>query len=209
LQTSWLDIVPRAGEADDILLNADRNPNTTGAKLLQVAAAAPGERLRDIVGKVNGGEIRALICLGEDAMECGITAPALANLDCLITLGILPSAMTAAATVSLPGAGFAEKRGSMVNIKGRLQRLNRATNPPGEARDDWEILRDLIQALTGTNGIYMVEDVFKAMAGEVPAFAGLSLSKIGDLGVQVVEEQKEQDVPQAPVETDRIAPPTK
>ena len=95
----------------------------------------------------------------------------------------MPGTTTAGATVVLPGAGFAEKRGSMINVKGRLQRLNRAINPPGDARDDWEVLRDLLQALTGTNGIYMVEDVFKAMAAEVPAFAGLSLSKIGDLGV--------------------------
>jgi NADH-quinone oxidoreductase subunit G len=209
LQTSLLDIVPRTGEADDILLNADRNPNTNGAKLLQVAAEPPGERLRGIVDKVNAGEVRALLCLGEDAIECGVSSPALANLGCLITLGILPSVMTAAAAIMLPGAGFAEKRGSMVNVKGRLQRLNRATNPPGEARDDWEILRDLIQAVSGTNGIYMVEDVFKAMATEVPAFSGLSLSKIGDLGVQVIHESQDQDVPQAPVETDRIAPPTK
>ena len=46
-----------------------------------------------------------------------------------------------------PGAGFAEKRGSMVNDKGRIQRLNRATQPPGQARDDWEILSDLLRAL--------------------------------------------------------------
>ena len=208
LQTLLIDIVPRSGEADDILLSADRNPNTNGAKLLQVAAETPGERLAGIVAKVNSGAVRALLCLGEDAVECGITASALSNLGCLITLGILPSVTAAAATIILPGAGFAEKRGSMVNLKGRLQRLNRATNPPGDARDDWEILRDLIQALTGTNGIYMVEDVFKAMANEVPALAGLSLSKIGDLGVPLVLEPEPKNVPQAPVETARIAPPT-
>jgi NADH-quinone oxidoreductase subunit G len=209
LQTSLVDIVPHSGEADKILLSADRNPNTNGAKLLQVAAETPGERLRTIVAKVNSGEVRALICLGEDAVACGVTTSALSNLGCLITLGLLPGVTTAAASVILPGAGFAEKRGSMVNVKGRLQRLNRAINPPGEARDDWEILRDLIQSLTGTNGIYMVEDVFKAMSNEVPAFAGLSLSKIGDLGVPIIHEGDGKDVPQAPVETDRIAPPTK
>ena len=39
----------------------------------------------------------------------------------------------------------------MINGKGRLQRLNRAVRGPGQARDDWEILRDLIQALLGGN----------------------------------------------------------
>ena len=50
----------------------------------------------------------------------------------------------------------------MINLKGRLQRLNRAVNAPGEARDDWEILRDLIHAISGSNGLYMIEDVFKS-----------------------------------------------
>jgi NADH-quinone oxidoreductase subunit G len=60
-------------------------------------------------------------------------------------------------------------------------------NAPGQARDDWEILRDLIQAISGSNGLYMIEDVFKQMAGKVKEFAELSLSKIGDLGVKVLE----------------------
>ena len=38
-----------------------------------------------------------------------------------------------------------------------------------------------------SDGLYMIEDVFKQMAGEVEKFANLSLSKIGDLGVQVLE----------------------
>jgi len=58
--------------------------------------------------------------------------------------------------------------------------------PPGNARDDWEILRDLLQALGGSNGIYMIEDVFRQMSAEVPPFANLALSKIGDLGVHVM-----------------------
>ena len=71
----------------------------------------------------------------------------------------------------------------MVNINGRLQRLNRALSAPGEARDDWEALRDLIQAAGGEASASSIEDVFKQMAGETPALAGLNLGKIGDLGV--------------------------
>ena len=112
-------------------------------------------------------------------------------------MAMLPSTTTRAATVVLPGAGFAEKRGSMINVKGRIQRLNRAIVAPGDTRDDWEILRDLILALTGSNGLYMVEDVFKSMVNDTPALAGLSLSKIGDLGVQVIHEEEYRDVPKA------------
>jgi NADH-quinone oxidoreductase subunit G len=75
----------------------------------------------------------------------------------------------------------------MVNGKGRLQRLNRATRPPGNARDDWEILRDLLQAIGGGDSLHSIEDVFRRMSETVPQFAGLSLSKIGDLGVHIVD----------------------
>ena len=75
----------------------------------------------------------------------------------------------------------------MINGKGRLQRLNRAVRGPGNSRDDWEILRDLLQALGGGNGIYSIDDVFRQMSESIPQFAGLSLSKIGDLGVHVME----------------------
>jgi predicted molibdopterin-dependent oxidoreductase YjgC len=70
----------------------------------------------------------------------------------------------------------------MVNIKGRLQRLNRATQPPGQARDDWEILSDLLRAL-GTEAPQTLEGVFKEMSAAVPAFAGLTLAKLGDQGI--------------------------
>ena len=208
LKCSLVDVVPRPGEADGILLSADRNPNTAGAKLLRVAAETPGAKLQEIIDGVNAKRIHALICLGEDAAAHGADPRALEDLPCLVATSILPNATTAAATVVLPGSGFAEKRGSMINVKGRLQRLNQAITPPGNARDDWEILRDLILGLTGSNGLYMIEDLFRAMASDVKEFAGLSLSKIGDLGVQVVKEEEPKDVPKAVEETKTGALPT-
>jgi NADH-quinone oxidoreductase subunit G len=68
--------------------------------------------------------------------------------------------------------------------------LNRATRPPGNARDDWEILRDLLQAIGGGDSLHSIEDVFRRMSETVPQFAGLSLSKIGDLGVQILEMEE-------------------
>jgi NADH-quinone oxidoreductase subunit G len=117
-------------------------------------------------------------------------------------MDLLTNQSTEFATALLPSTAFAEKRGSMINGKGRLQRLNRAVRPPGQARDDWEILRDLNQALTGSNGIYTVEDVFRQMSEMVPALAGLTLSKIGDLGIQVVEVKQAPEPPLAPASHD-------
>jgi NADH-quinone oxidoreductase subunit G len=189
-----IDIVPRGGPGDDILLSADRNPNTNGAKLLRVTAE-PGARLAEIVEGVRFGRVKALVALGEDPGELGLTAAELSVLPAFIVMSILSNVATQNATVVLPSFAFAEKRGSMINGKGRLQRLNRAVAGPGLARDDWEILRDLTQGYAGKNsetssracGISSIEDVFREMSAAVPEFAGLNLSKIGDLGVQVIE----------------------
>jgi len=102
---------------------------------------------------------------------------------------LLPNPTADAAHLVLPSASFAEKRGSMVNLAGRLQRLNRALEAPGLARDDWEILRDLIRGLapdSAAASLASPEEVFRAMAAVVPAFAGLNLANIGDLGLPVL-----------------------
>src|SRR5437870_3822158 len=115
-------------------------------------------------------------------------------------MNILRSAATAHATAVLPSAVYAEKRGSMINGRGRLQRLNRAVRPPGQAREDWEILRDLLQEFTGSNGLGTIEDVFRQMTESIPPLAGLSLSKIGDLGMKVIAAPENSTTPLPPGE---------
>jgi NADH-quinone oxidoreductase subunit G len=190
------DVIPRLGEPDGLLIAADRNPNTSGAKLLDLCTSRPGYRLKKIADGVRTGTIKALICLGEDATKAGLAEADLKKLDALIVMDILPNQTTPYATVVLPASAWAEKRGSMINLKGRLQRLNKAVNAPGQARDDWEILRDLLLSVGGsaaTDGasaesLNTIEDLFKSMAAKVKAFDGLSLSKIGDRGVQLLHD---------------------
>jgi NADH-quinone oxidoreductase subunit G len=183
-------VVPRSGPSDGILISEDRNPNTTGAKLVW-GTQDPAGQLADIRSGVRSGTIKALLVFGEElTAEAAFTAEDLAKPAFIASIQLLAGPTAEASHVLLPGAAFAEKRGSMVNVTGRLQRLNRAVEPPVDARDDWEILRDLVLALQGASpadGPAMIEDVFKSMAGAVAEFGGLSLSKIGDLGKPVVE----------------------
>src|SRR5204862_5764129 len=139
------------------------------------------------VDGIASGRVKALIALAETPLGIGLTVEQLKALPAFVFMNILGDDATQVATAVLPSFGFAEKRGSMINGKGRLQRLNRAVRGPGQARDDWEILRDLIQAYSGRNAIYTIEDVFRQMSESVQPLGGLSLSKIGDLGVQVLE----------------------
>lgn len=186
--TSQLSLVPRVAEADALLVAADRNPNTTGAKLV-LETEDPCAKLDSIREGVRNGSIKALIVLGEDLItDAGFTADDLQKLDFLVQSSVLANPTADQAHLVLPSAAFAEKRGSMVNLSGRLQRLNRVVELTGQAHDDWEIIRDLILALTGEkNEVHHIEDIFKALADSIPAFNGLTLSKIGHQGTPITE----------------------
>jgi NADH-quinone oxidoreductase subunit G len=183
-----ISLVPRFAEADALLIAADRNPNTTGAKLI-LETEDPFAQLDSIREGVRNGTFKALIVLGEDLIsDAGFSTEDLANLDFFLQTHILANPCANAAHIVLPSAAFAEKRGSMVNLSGRLQRLNRAVEPPNQAHDDWEILRDLLLALSGEkNEVHHIEDVFRVLSQTVPAFHGLSLSKIGHQGTAILE----------------------
>jgi NADH-quinone oxidoreductase subunit G len=200
LNVSLIDIVPRKGEGDDILLSQDRNPNAHGAKLILGLQSKPGANLEAIASGVAEGRIKSLVVFGEDPTAFGIPVDRLKKLPSFIVIDILRNRSTAHATAVLPAAAYAEKSGSMINGRGRLQRLNRAVRPPGQARQDWEILRDLLQELTGSDGLGSIEDVFRQMAESIPQFAGLSLSKIGDLGVKMMAIPEDSTTPVPPGE---------
>ena len=194
LGVTLLDIVPRTGPGDDILLSEDRNPNSNGARLLGLASEGGkmGEQIRD---SILSGQVKALISLGENPVRLGIGNEFLERLPVYIVMDLLSNETTGFATAVLPSLGFAEKRGSMINGKGRLQRLNRAVGGPGQSRDDWEILRDLLQAISGGNGIYTIEDVFREMSGVVSELSGLTLSRISDLGTEVLKTDHSPNYP--------------
>lgn len=190
LGAQLIDIVPRRGPGDSILLSEDRNPNTNGARLILGSTSEPGANLLAIADAVKSGQIKALAILKENTMHLGVPVEQFAQLPVFIAMNVLPNEATKKATVVLPACGFTEKRGSMINGKGRLQRLNRAVRPPGNARDDWEILRDLLQAVGGGDSLLSIEDVFRQISETIPQFSGLSLSKIGDLGVHILEMEE-------------------
>jgi NADH-quinone oxidoreductase subunit G len=171
LGASINEYVPHTGEADNFLMSADRNPNTNGAKL--VGFTGNPER---IVAGIRDGSIKSLVVFGEDVIEPEL----LAKLELLVVIDILPGKATQAAHFVLPATTFAETRGTFINAKGRLQRLNAAIPPVGHSRPGWQILAGLVAEKYTT-----IEEVFADIARTLPALNGLNLSKIGDAGVEV------------------------
>ena len=188
LGTDLISTVARKGDSDSKLISADRNPNSTGAALI-FGNEDPSEKLDAIREGVSSGRIKALIVLQEDLLEeAGFNQSDLAGLEHLVSSHILANPTAAASEVVLPGAGFAEKRATYVNVTGRLQRAYQATLAPGDAREDWETLAALLAAVEKTfEAPASVDGVIKALASEIPAFEGQSFGSIGDLGVQITE----------------------
>jgi NADH-quinone oxidoreductase subunit G len=179
------DSLARSGEGDKLLLNADRSPNKTGARLIGICDADAGGRLPGIADGIRAGRIKTLIVFGEDVTKRGISQELLSKLETLIVSDILPNETTKLAHYLLPGCAHAEKRGSFTNAKGRVQRFLKAIEPRGEARPEWEFLHELVFNVTGRNGAANIEGLFNQMAKEVPAFNGLTWAALGDTGVTV------------------------
>lgn len=81
-----------------------------------------------------------------------------------------------AADVILPGASYAEKPGTYVNLEGRVQRGDRAVFPPGDAREDWTILRALSDALGNPLPFDTFDGLRGAMVAAVPALGNEGLA---------------------------------
>ncbi len=105
----------------------------------------PGEGGRDLEGILAGaesGEIEAVWLLGADEIETGRLGRAF-----VIYQGHHGDRGAHRADVILPGAAYTEKNGTYVNTEGRVQLGRLAAFPPGEAREDWTILRALSERL--------------------------------------------------------------
>ena len=99
----------------------------------------PGEGGRDVAGILAGagqGEIDLVWLLGADELDTGRLGKAF-----VVYQGHHGDAGAHRADVVLPGAAYTEKDGTWVNTEGRAQQVLRATAPPGDAREDWTILR--------------------------------------------------------------------
>ena len=89
------------------------------------------------------------------------------------------------------GVTFAEKYGTMINVTGRIQRLNKAIEPLGEARADWGIYRSISEAL-GCDCVTVIACpspmmVLEQMAEEFEPMKGLSWGSIGNEGKAIID----------------------
>ncbi|MCL5096366.1 MAG: molybdopterin-dependent oxidoreductase, partial [Candidatus Omnitrophica bacterium] len=179
------DSIPQSGPGDKLLVSTDKNPNSNGALLAGIAASPPGSNLPRILEGIRQGRVRVLVVFGEEITRHGFTADLLDRLEKIVVSDILPNRTAALAHYLLPGCAHAEKQGTFTNTKGRLQKFMPAVAPPGEARPEWQFLRELVESVTGESMPAAIEGLFGRMAEAVNAYRGLSWNDLGDHGVTV------------------------
>ncbi|MDG0993285.1 MAG: molybdopterin-dependent oxidoreductase [Akkermansiaceae bacterium] len=190
LGSDELAIVARAQTPDEMLVSSDQNPNTTGAKLI-LDDKNPADKMDAICESIRSGQIKAIVVASEDLTEAAqLTSEDLDNLELIVSLNTSASATAQASDIVFPGASSTEKRGSMINVAGRLQKLNAACIPPGDARVDWEAIRDLINALSdepSNDAPQSIDQLSEIITKSFDVLNDYTLSKIPNSGVTVIE----------------------
>ena len=119
---------------------------------------------------------KMLISLGADEVDYAKFAGSM-----IVYIGHHGDKAAHAADVILPAAAYTEKAGTYVNTEGRVQLADKAVFAPGDAREDWTILRAMADALGVNVGFNSFDELRAAMAAAVPALGHEGLADYGAL----------------------------
>lgn len=173
--------------SDDILIKADKNPNTRGARLLKI----PEDNFDAVVKKIADKKIRALLVVGNtlgDMPEEHISV-LLANVAFVAQIGTNEGAISRMAHAVMPSASVFERGGTFTNFAGRVQRFRPGFPPRGKARPELDILAGIAGRMGAGWKFDGEESVFQALAACEDAFAGMTYETIGDQGQNVREAE--------------------
>jgi len=151
----------------------------------------PGEvglTVMEIMHALEDGTVRALYVMGENPAlsdpNLNRTRSSLEKAEFLVVQDIFLTETAEYADVVLPSRCFAEKDGTFTNTERRVQRVRRAVDPPGEARDDWEIVCDLSRAMGYEMSYDGPRQIMEEIAGLTPIYGGVSYDRIDRVGLQ-------------------------
>lgn len=134
------------------------------------------------------GTLKGLYIVGENPVlsdpDVHHTLRAMTSLDFLVVQDIFLTETAALADVVFPAACFAEKDGTFTNTARMVQRVRKALEPPGDAKEDALIIVELAKRF-GLNMNYdSIEDVFREAGQLWPALAGITYRRISKAGLQ-------------------------
>ncbi|MDX2343906.1 MAG: NADH-quinone oxidoreductase subunit NuoG [Acidimicrobiia bacterium] len=137
-----------------------------------------GRNATSIFEGLRDGDLQALIMVGTDPVsdhpEPALAAAGLAAADFVVSFDHFLNDSAAMADVVFPVLGFAEAEGTVTNIEGRVQKVNRLVPGPGQAKPTWSALDDLARRMGGDIGATSAEALTKEIATVAPAYHGVT-----------------------------------
>jgi predicted molibdopterin-dependent oxidoreductase YjgC len=146
-----------------------------------------GLHLSGMFDAMERGELTAVYCIGENPLQSEADQTRarrlLEGLEFLVAQDIFLTATAELADVVLPAAAsWAESEGTVTNSERRVQRVRKALDPPGEARDDLWIIGEIARRMDADWGWHSAEDVWNEVRALSPVHAGMSYERLEELG---------------------------
>ena len=146
----------------------------------------PGLTLIEMMDAAHRGEVKMLYIMGENPVisdpDVRHLKQALKKVDFLVVQDIFLTETAAFADVVLPSTSFAEKEGTFTNTDRRVQRVRKAVEPPGEAREDSWIIAQVAARLGYDIGYVSAEKVMDEIASLTPSYGGISYRRLDEEG---------------------------
>jgi len=145
--------------------------------------AKRGLRLNEMFEAIERGELRALYVIGENPLvseaDRNRASHLLASVEHLVVQDIFLTQTAELADVVLPAAaGWCETEGTVTSSERRVQRVRKLLDPPGEARDDLEIVCDIARRLGTDLGRPSAQQVWDELRTLSPMHAGMSYARL-------------------------------
>ncbi len=149
---------------------------------------APGVDAYEIFRKIDAGEIKGLLSICFNPLvslpDNGFIRQALEKLEFYTAIDFFLNETARYADVILPGSLHEEDEGTVTTVEGRVIKINKAVDCPGEARQDWRIIQDIARALgreqgfTFTSPAEIFDELRRASRGGVADYSGITYEKL-------------------------------
>ncbi|MAT57957.1 MAG: NADH-quinone oxidoreductase subunit G [Ignavibacteriae bacterium] len=199
-------------DRDEILIREDKTPNSLGVDLILGKSRSS---IKEIVDGIKSKKIKGIFIIEDDLVSADESLKeAISKLDLLISTATNKSQTTENADIVFGASTYAEKNGTFVNFKGRVQRIRPAVATENmersldqmamsrldkfgtkfdrwakgkkyDAKPSWQIISEISEYGNSKLKFNMAEEIFDEIANKVPEFKGLDYDVIGELGFQL------------------------
>lgn len=148
----------------------------------------PGVDAYEIFRKINAGEIKGLLSICFNPVvslpDNSFIRQALEKLEFYVAIDFFLNETARYADVVLPGSLHEEDEGVVTTVEGRVIKINKAVDCPGEAREDWRIIQDIARVLGRGRGLTfnspaeIFDELRQASKGGVADYSGITYDKI-------------------------------